>query len=164
MFKLKTTIARRFLLCITLASLILLSFPITAYAGGPPFIMAGPLNKQTSSGVDLNPCTGDLGISTSTFRGVFQYMEFPDGTIHFTLVQNGTYEFEPYDSSKPSYVGREAFSTKDIFNDLNERMMVTNNTIVAKGSDGSSLRYHMTNLYKISDGNVELIKTDVRCG
>src|SRR5262245_17734950 len=74
--------------------------------GGPPQTFTQITHKDTQSDVDVNPCTGDPGIVTTTANSVFHLTQFPDGHGSVTGTTTGTFTFDTFDPSLPDFSGR----------------------------------------------------------
>jgi hypothetical protein len=47
--------------------------------------------NETSTSVDVHPCTGQPAELTTTESGVIHFMAFADGSVHFTGTLHGTF-------------------------------------------------------------------------
>lgn len=73
------------------AALVLLT-ATSALAQGPPVVNdTTHVIDETSTGVDVHPCTGQAAVLTFTESGVIHFMAFADGTVHFTGTLRGTF-------------------------------------------------------------------------
>jgi hypothetical protein len=63
-----------------------------ALAQGPPVVnQTDHVIDETSTGIDVHPCTGQAAELTSTESGVIHLTVFADGTVHFTGTLHGTF-------------------------------------------------------------------------
>jgi hypothetical protein len=107
------------------------------------------IQDVTETEADINPCTGDPGIVTSTFSGVVHITLLPNGTYHLTGTIRGTFEFVPDDPALPTYTGR--FVTWFGENSNNQNFAGTFTfTVHGIGSDGSQLKAHQTAHFSVS--------------
>jgi hypothetical protein len=73
------------------AALFLLT-PASALAQGPPVVNdTVHVIDETSTSVDVHPCTGQTAELSFTESGVIHFMAFADGTVHFTGTLRGTF-------------------------------------------------------------------------
>jgi hypothetical protein len=64
----------------------------TALAQGPPVVNDSThVVDETSTGIDVHPCTGQAVELTVTESGVIHFTAFADGTVHFTGTLHGTF-------------------------------------------------------------------------
>jgi hypothetical protein len=147
---------RAFLLLATIATL---AFAATAI-GAPPVNNSTEIVKNgTDTFVDVNPCTGDLAVITTTFNSVFHITEFANGTVHVTGTATGTFLIDTIDASKPDFSGH--FTQWFGFNGNNQSATGTSTfTVVGKGTDGSRLRFHDTMHFTVNANGVVTIEFD----
>jgi hypothetical protein len=122
----------------------LLALPTAAWAhGGPPETFTDVVKDATVSFPDVNPCTGDPGFNTITYKGVFHVTQFADGHYHITGTQTGTSEFDTTDPALPDYSAHFTlwFGENSNANGFNGTFALG---VKATGTDGSSLRFHQT--------------------
>lgn len=63
-----------------------------ALAQGPPVVKTTErLVDETSTAIDVHPCTGQLAALTVVESGVIHFSAFADGRVHFTGTLRGTY-------------------------------------------------------------------------
>jgi len=109
-----------------------------------------------------NPCTGDPGTVTITFNGVFHVTELPNGTSHFTITQTGDFVFVPDDPTQPTFTGH--FTAWAGFNSNNKNAAGTSTfTVHGTGSDGSVLKFHVTDHFSVSASGVVITFSKPRC-
>jgi hypothetical protein len=66
-----------------------------ASAQGPPVVnQTDHVVDETSTSIDVHPCTGEPGELTLTESGVIHFAAFADGTVHFTGTLHGTFTFD----------------------------------------------------------------------
>jgi hypothetical protein len=74
------------------ATALLLLTAGTALAQGPPVVNdTDHIIGETSTGIDVHPCTGQVAELTTTESGVIHFTAFADGTVHFTGTLHGTF-------------------------------------------------------------------------
>jgi hypothetical protein len=70
----------------------LLAFGTSAVAKGPPVVnQTDHLVNETSTQIDVHPCTGVPVELTLVETGVIHFSAFADGTVHFTGTLRGTF-------------------------------------------------------------------------
>lgn len=70
----------------------LLAFGTTAFAKGPPVVhQTDRIVNETSTQIDVHPCTGVPVELTLVESGVIHFAAFADGTVHFTGTLRGTF-------------------------------------------------------------------------
>jgi hypothetical protein len=71
----------------------LLAFRASAFAMGPPVVNQTDhhLVNETSTQLDVHPCTGVPVELTLVETGVIHFSAFADGTVHFTGTLRGTF-------------------------------------------------------------------------
>ena len=70
----------------------LLAFGTTAFAKGPPVVhQTDRIVNETSTQIDVHPCTGVPVELTLVETGVIHFSAFADGTVHFTGTLRGTF-------------------------------------------------------------------------
>jgi len=63
-----------------------------ALAQGPPVVnQTDHIVNETSTQIDVHPCTGQAAELTQTESGVIHFSAFADGTVHFTGTLRGTF-------------------------------------------------------------------------
>lgn len=112
---------------------------------------------------DVNPCTGDRAEITITFNAVFHITELDDGTLHATFTQTGDFLLDTLKESEPDFSGH--FTIWGGFNGNKKNASETFTfTIAGKGTDGSSLHFHVTAQFKVNaQGEVVVAFEKVRC-
>jgi hypothetical protein len=70
----------------------LLAFGTSAFAKGPPVVnQTDHFVNDTSTQIDVHPCTGVPVELTLVETGVIHFSAFADGTVHFTGTLRGTF-------------------------------------------------------------------------
>ena len=70
----------------------LLAFGTSAFAKGPPVVNeTDQFVNETSTQLDVHPCTGVPVELTLVETGVIHFSAFADGTVHFTGTLRGTF-------------------------------------------------------------------------
>jgi hypothetical protein len=70
----------------------LLAFGTSAFAKGPPVVnQTDHVVNETSTQLDVHPCTGEPVKLTLVETGVIHFAAFADGTVHFTGTLRGTF-------------------------------------------------------------------------
>jgi hypothetical protein len=70
----------------------LLALGTSAFATGPPVVnQTDHIVNETSTDVDVHPCTGAPVELTLVESGVIHFSAFADGTVHFTGTLRGTF-------------------------------------------------------------------------
>jgi hypothetical protein len=70
----------------------LLAFATSAFAAGPPVVnQTDHFVNETSTDLDVHPCTGAPVELTLVETGVIHFAAFADGTVHFTGTLRGTF-------------------------------------------------------------------------
>jgi hypothetical protein len=70
----------------------LLAFGTSAFAKGPPVVnQTDHVVNETSTQIDVHPCTGVPVELTLVETGVIHFAAFADGTVHFTGTLRGTF-------------------------------------------------------------------------
>jgi hypothetical protein len=109
------------------------------------------LHDVTETVQDVNPCTGDPVIATSTYNSVFAYALDPQGGFHVTGTAAGTYEVVPIDPSLPTYTGHFATWFGESSSSNSDGVWVTIN-VKLRGSDGSTLSLNSVFQFHLSNG------------
>jgi hypothetical protein len=73
------------------AAALLLLTAGSALAQGPPIVNDTVHVEETSTVLDVHPCTGQPAELTVTESGVIHFGGFADGTVHFTGTLRGTF-------------------------------------------------------------------------
>jgi hypothetical protein len=145
-----------FLLLATIATL---AFTATAIGAPPVNNSTDVVKNGTDTFVDVNPCTGDLAVITTTFNSVFHITEFANGTVHVTGTATGRFLLDTIDASKPDFSGH--FTQWFGFNGNNRSAAGTSTfTVVGKGTDGSRLRFHDTMHFTVNANGVVTVEFD----
>ncbi len=131
---------RRVFICVlTLSTLLLMT--VASVGAAPAETETITVKDATESFTDVNPCTGEPGLVTVTYNGVFHITALDDGTYHITGTETGTFTFEPDDPSQPSVTGRFT-----IWFGENSNQASFNGTFTfrvnGQGSDGSTVRFN----------------------
>jgi hypothetical protein len=99
---------------------------------------------STSSFPSENPCTGDPGIVSLNETYVFRISTFPDGSAHFNIHGEGTFDFDATNPAAPDF-----FSASERPTNIQVQLDVSGNgtqTQVegydATGTDGSGVLVH----------------------
>lgn len=109
----------------------------------------------TESFAEQNPCTGDPGLATVTYNGVFHFSVDETGGSHVTGTQTGTFTFEPTDPSLPTYTGRFTGWFGENLNANNDGFWSTFR-IRGTGSDGSMLYFNGNMQFHLSNGELQV--------
>ena len=157
----------RKLVLVLIAAAALIAVPAASPAGAGAESFTQTFKNVTQVSTDSNPCTGDLGTLTLTYNGVFHVTELTSGigagTFWATGTLTGKFSFVPFDSSKPSYMGR--FTTW--FGD-NDNLQNDAETSILRvrgiGSDGSLLDFHVVAHMSVSASGITLSFEKPRCG
>jgi hypothetical protein len=132
---------RRVLLAVVVVVL-LAAVPLPASAGGSGTeVLNAVLSNQAYQVAMPNPCSGAAGLTTFRYQSDIHVTAQADGTFWAHFVYVGSYGFQPFDASQPSYAGSFDFWSGVNFNGPN----LTNGdvfTVRATGSDGSTLFFH----------------------
>ena len=140
----------------------LLLFPASsAFAAGAD-TFTQPFHNVTESFPTPNPCTGAPGTVTITYNGVFHTTTLPNGNSHFTVTQTGDFVFVPDDSSLPTFTGHFTFWAGFNSNNKNAASTFTF-TVHGTGSDGSVLKFHVTEHFSVSASGVVIMFSKPRC-
>jgi hypothetical protein len=99
---------------------------------------------STSSFSSANPCTGDPGVVTLNESYVFRVSTFPDGSAHFNIHGEGTFDFEATNPAAPDFVSVPERPTNiQLQVDVNGNGTQTQvEGYDATGSDGSRVLVH----------------------
>jgi hypothetical protein len=119
-----------------------------ALALGGPGALAAPTSEtvittdNTQAFPAANPCTGEAGTATITFRDVFHLTDFGNGIYHLTDVEQGTLAFTPDGSTAPTLGGPfEATYTLQSTPPGAQFTLTNPSHVVARASDGSRVVY-----------------------
>lgn len=152
---------RRALAFLMVAGVLL--FPVSSAFAEGAVTFTETFHNVTESFSDVNPCTGDPGTVTITYNGVVHVTLLPNGTSHFTITQTGDVVFVPDDPSLPTYTGR--FTGWAGFNSNNKNGAGTFTfTVHLTGSDGSTLKFHITEHFSVSASGIVNTFSKPRCG
>lgn len=133
-------VIRRLFLALLAAALLSTGAP--AYAASPPTTETSTQKGVVETFVEPLPTCdegdGALYRITTTARGVFHETTFPDGRVHTTFTQTGTFVAVPLTAGLPTYTGR--FTATGSFN-LNRKTETGSFKFRVRGtgSDGSTL-------------------------
>lgn len=156
----QVTTLRRALTFVVVVGVLLFPASSAFAAGADTFTQ--PFHNVTESFPTPNPCTGDLGTVTITYNGVVHITTLPNGTSHFTITQTGDFVFVPDDSNLPTFTGH--FTSWDGFNSNNQNAAGTFTfTVHGTGSDGSTLKFHVTGHFSVSASGVVISFEKPRC-
>jgi hypothetical protein len=146
----------------------------SALAQGPPVVnQTDHIVNETSTAIDVHPCTGEPAELTLTESGVIHFVAFADGTVHFTGTLRGTFSAD----ALPTDGIPDATGTTIVWFGGNGKLLEDGTafgkaqsafTLTIKGTnaDGSSFRVHQNgNVVFDPDGNpkLEFFKTRTRC-
>ena len=153
----------------------LLVFSVTsALAQGPPIVnQTDHIVNETSTAIDVHPCTGEPAELTLTESGVIHFSAFADGTVHFTGTLRGTFSAD----ALPTDGIPDATGTTIVWFGGNGKLLedgsafgkaqsAFTSTIKGTNADGSTFRVHQNgNVVFDPDGNpkLEFFKTRTRC-
>jgi hypothetical protein len=116
----------------------------------------------TESFPEVNPCTGDPGIVTVTYNGVFHTSIDATGGTHLTGTLTGTFEFAPTDATQPSFTGR--FTNWFGGNiGANGQGFWSTFSLTGRGSDGSVIHFNGVMQFHFSNGEVHVEFTLENC-
>lgn len=154
---------RHWKLASLLAAFILLLTASTALAGGNGAqTVTTHFRDVTETEADVNPCTGDPGIVTSTFSGVAHFTGLANGTYHTTFTATGTFVFDTDDPALPDYTGRITVWGGENSNNQNFAGTFTT-TVHGTGTDGSKLKFHQTAHFSVSATGALVTFDKLRC-
>lgn len=157
----QVTTLRRALTFLVVVGVLL--FPTSSAFAEGAVTFTETFHNVTESFPDVNSCTGDPGTVTIAYNGVLHFTQLPNGTSHFTVTQTGDAVFVPDDPSLPTYTGH--FTTWAGFNSNNKNEAGTVTfTVHLTGSDGSTLKFHLTEHFNVSASGVVNAFSKPRCG
>jgi hypothetical protein len=157
----QVTTLRRALTTVVVVGVLL--FPASSALAEGAVTFTETWHNVTESFPDVNPCTGDPSTVTITYNGVGHVTLLPNGTSHFTITQTGDVVFVPDDPSLPTYTGH--FTIWGGFNSNNKNAAGTFTfTVHLTGSDGSTLKFHITEHFNVSASGVVNTFSKPRCG
>jgi len=145
-----------------------------ALAQGPPVVnQTDHVVNETSTAVDVHPCTGQPAELTLTESGVIHFVAFADGTVHFTGTLRGTFSADalPTDGipdatgTTVAWFGGNGKLLED-GSPFGKAQSAFTLTIKGTNADGSTFRVHQNgNVVFDPDGNpkLEFFKTRTRC-
>jgi len=120
------------------------------------------LHGVTETFPEANPCTGDPGLVTVTYNAVFHESVDAAGGTHLTGTLTGTFEFQPTDTSQPSYSGR--FTNWFGGNiGANGQGFWSTFSLTGYGSDGSVIHFNGVMQFHVSNGEVNVEFTLENC-
>ena len=146
-----------------------------ALAQGPPVVnQTDHVVNETSTAVDVHPCTGQPAELTVTESGVIHFVAFANGTVHFTGTLHGTFSAD----ALPTDGIPDATGTTVVWFGGNGKLLEDGSafgkaqsafTLNGKGTnaDGTKFGFHQNgNVVFDPDGNpkLEFFKTRTRCG
>ena len=157
----QVTTLRRALAFLVVVGVLL--FPVSSAFAEGAITFTETFHNVTETFSDVNACTGDPGTVTITYNGVVHVTLLPNGTSHFTITQTGDVVFVPDDPSLPTYTGR--FTIWSGFNSNNKNGAGTFTfTVHVTGSDGSTLKFHVTEHFSVSASGIVNTFSKPRCG
>lgn len=132
-----------------------------------PAMAAASATTETVKGVTetfatVNPCTGDPGLVTVTYNGVFHTSVDATGGTHVTGTLTGTFAFVPTDGSQPSYTGRFTNWFGGNIGANGEGFWSTF-SLTGYGSDGSVIHFNGVTQFHLSNGEVHVDFTLGNC-
>lgn len=145
-----------------------------AVAQGPPVVnQTDHIVNETSTAIDVHPCTGQPAELTLTESGVIHFSAFADGTVHLTGTLRGTFSADalPTDGI-PDATGTTVtwFGGNGMLLEeggaFGKAQTAFTLTIKGTNADGSTFRVHQNgNAVFDPDGNpkLEFFKTRTRC-
>lgn len=146
----------------------------SALAQGPPIVnQTDHIVNETSTDIDVHPCTGEPAELTVSESGVIHFAAFADGTVHFTGTLHGTFSAD----ALPTDGIPDATGTSIVWFGGNGKLLedggafgkaqtAFTSTIRGTNADGSTFRVHQNgNVVFDPDGNpkLEFFKTRTRC-
>jgi hypothetical protein len=146
----------------------------SALAQGPPIVnQTDHIVNETSTDIDVHPCTGEPAELTVSESGVIHFVAFADGTVHFTGTLHGTFSAD----ALPTDGIPDATGTSIVWFGGNGKLLedggafgkaqtAFTSTIRGTNADGSTFRVHQNgNVVFDPDGNpkLEFFKTRTRC-
>jgi hypothetical protein len=146
----------------------------SALAQGPPIVnQTDHIVNETSTDIDVHPCTGEPAELTVSESGVIHFVAFADGTVHFTGTLHGTFSAD----ALPTDGIPDATGTSIVWFGGNGKLLEDGGafgkaqsaftlTIRGTNADGSNFRLHQNgNVVFDPDGNpkLEFFKTRTRC-
>ena len=152
-------ILRTLISLIAVSGLLLLS---AAPAGAAASVSTENVHRFTETFPSENPCTGDLGIVTVTYNGVFHTSVDATGGSHLTGTVTGRFEFEPTDASQPSFTGR---FTQWFGGNIgaNGQGFWSTFSLTGYGSDGSVIHFNGVMQFHYSNGELHVDFTLENC-
>jgi hypothetical protein len=120
------------------------------------------VHDVTESFPTVNPCTGDPGIVTVTYNGVFHTSTDTTGGTHVTGTMTGTFEFEPTDTTQASYTGRFANWFGGNIGANGEGFWSTF-SLTGYGSDGSVIHFNGVTQFNMSNDEIHVDFTLENC-
>jgi len=143
-------------------------------AQGPPVVnQTDHVVNETSTAIDVHPCTGQPAELTVTESGVIHFVAFANGTVHFTGTLHGTFSAD----ALPTDGIPDATGTTVVWFGGNGQLLedgsafgkaqsAFTSTIKGTNADGSTFRVHQNgNVVFDPDGNpkLEFFKMRTRC-
>ena len=120
------------------------------------------LHRFTETFPEANPCTGDPGLVTVTYNAVFHESVDASGGIHLTGTLTGTFDFQPTDTSQPSYSGRFTSWFGGNIGANGEGFWSTF-SLTGWGSDGSVIHFNAVTQFHYSNGGLHVDFTLENC-
>jgi hypothetical protein len=156
------------------AGLVLLTAGAALAQGLPVVNQTDHVVNETSTVIDVHPCTGQPAELTVTESGVIHFSAFADGTVHFTGTLHGSFSADalPTDGI-PDATGTTIvwFGGNGMLLEeggaLGKAQSAFTLTIKGTNADGSTFRVHQNgNVVFDPDGSpkLEFFKTRTRCG
>jgi hypothetical protein len=150
---------RRLIPLLAATGLLLLT---AAPAGAAASATTDTVHRFTETFPSANPCTGDPGMVTVTYNGVFHTSVDATGGTHLTGTVIGRFEFEPTDTSQPSFTGR--FTNWFGGNiGANGQGFWSTFSLTGYGSDGSVIHFNGVMQFHFSNGEVHVEFTLENC-
>jgi hypothetical protein len=142
--------------------LLVLSGQVAAH-GGPVNTFTDVIKDASETFPEVEPCSGEAGIVTITYNGVFHVTEHPDGHYHVTGTTTGTFVFDITDPTEPDLSGHFATWFGETSNPQTFVATVTFNAR-AVTTDGTRLSFHQT-FHVTHVGSEVIVEFDkLRCG
>jgi len=158
---------------LAISGLLVFSVAGALVQGTPIVNQTDHIVNETSTAIDVHPCTGEPAELTVTESGVIHFAAFADGTVHFTGTLHGTFSAD----ALPTDGIPDATGTTIVWFGGNGKLLEDGGavgkaqsaftlTIRGTNADGSTFRVHQNgNVVFDPDGNpkLEFFKTRTRC-
>jgi hypothetical protein len=134
----------RKLLSAALVGLITLAAASPAWGKGGPPVHTVLVVPNTPSFDSANPCTGDPGVVTLNESYVIKISTFPDGSAHYNIHGEGTFDFDATDPAAADFFAApERPTNTQLQVDVNGNGTQTQvSGYDARGTDGSRVLVH----------------------